>query len=1099
DLIVNGGNINFGATTTIGDNGDAITIDSNGTLTVSDILDVSDNNITNVGDIALDTISSDAGTTIGITLGTDAGDDLLVDTNVLVVEGDDNKVGILTVDPTTALEVVGTMSGIVVHGQDTVGSSGTLVWETNASGSYLFSGQYDGGGLTDCDTATTSKLLWDDTLNRFSCGTDANSGDFTTASSWFVNDTGDTMSGALNIVVTSGTVDTIALESPNLLSGARIHANHLLTVSGGLVSVGAQEGGDAVLRLFADDGDDAADRWVFESEATGNDLSVLNAAVEVLNLTTAGALQVDSNVTIGSAGAGVDYTLTFDGETTDGVLQWMEDEDNFYFQDDVGVKISNNDVGVAFEVLGTISGTVLNASYTMSSSGNLVVEQNVVIGSGAIAIDHNTRTGTGLIIDSEVELGAVLALDSATGASIARNGTGSNAPHILFGYLGTFDTNLYRSSGSTLRTDDKFNIVSLDSDNWPMLTLDTEETTAAQNLITLRSDVSSDNDMIWRVRADGSTFADNAYDGTGADYAEWFYSKDAQTITNGDLVCIDVRINEAVRKCTGPADGNLIGIISTKPGFIGNSFWGAEGLPVPGYVLVGLIGQVPAKVIVEEVSNSEGSGGTLLIPVRPGDALTSASKPGYARRALPGESTVGVALEGLENGEGILNVLISRRNSSVTVETVEEHVLETIKAMEIEDEVQLLVSEAVKAVDLTEKLQVVLKEYEEKFQIPNSKFQENIKSQIETFQIAFTTADLTVNNALMVGGTTELKNDTTIDGLLTVTGDTDITHNIQIGGTLLAQSDVEVEGALNTVSLYVQNNAVIDGKLTASVLDVGSGSTVRGDFAIEGNMMVNGEPFDQILAKLVEEKISDSWFNRAHHDTEATLSGAILEPDSTPLSLEDLLTEDAITFLGPVTFQELAIFNKSIEVKGDATVEGTLHSKDEFVVADKQAGFVQIKSGSAAVTLLFDPPWNATPVIVASPSIPTLYAVHSITATGFTIELASPSLTDIQFTWMVMGTLNPPPLLTPEVRPPQTNADMVQDKSDDFRASEPIAEPIEEPTPVVHPPQTNADMVQDKSDDFRASEPIDSTGALVPPVSTEPIEEPATLSGALTE
>ena len=37
-----------------------------------------------------------------------------------------------------------------------------------------------------------------------------------------------------------------------------------------------------------------------------------------------------------------------------------------------------------------------------------------------------------------------------------------------------------------------------------------------------------------------------------------------------------------------------------------------------------------------------------------------------------GDSTVGVALEGLENSEGIIQVLISRRNKSLTVEEVEE-------------------------------------------------------------------------------------------------------------------------------------------------------------------------------------------------------------------------------------------------------------------------------------------------------------------------------------------------------------------------------------------------------------------------------------------
>jgi hypothetical protein len=65
-----------------------------------------DQNLTNVGDVALDSISSDAGTSIAITLGTDAGDDLIVATDALVVEGDNKNVGIGTAAPTGKLEVV---------------------------------------------------------------------------------------------------------------------------------------------------------------------------------------------------------------------------------------------------------------------------------------------------------------------------------------------------------------------------------------------------------------------------------------------------------------------------------------------------------------------------------------------------------------------------------------------------------------------------------------------------------------------------------------------------------------------------------------------------------------------------------------------------------------------------------------------------------------------------------------------------------------------------------------------------------------------------------------------------------------------------------
>jgi len=86
-------------------------------------LSVTDGNITNVGDIALDSISSDGSTvtigtgstmvftddtTIAMTLGNDAGDDFLIDATAFVVEGDTGYVGIGTATPGYNLQVEAT-------------------------------------------------------------------------------------------------------------------------------------------------------------------------------------------------------------------------------------------------------------------------------------------------------------------------------------------------------------------------------------------------------------------------------------------------------------------------------------------------------------------------------------------------------------------------------------------------------------------------------------------------------------------------------------------------------------------------------------------------------------------------------------------------------------------------------------------------------------------------------------------------------------------------------------------------------------------------------------------------------------------------------
>jgi hypothetical protein len=58
----------------------------------------------------------------------------------------------------------------------------------------------------------------------------------------------------------------------------------------------------------------------------------------VMNLDSNGNLITGNNFQVGDGEAGVDYTITMDGEDADGVLTWEEDEDQFSFADDVVVE-----------------------------------------------------------------------------------------------------------------------------------------------------------------------------------------------------------------------------------------------------------------------------------------------------------------------------------------------------------------------------------------------------------------------------------------------------------------------------------------------------------------------------------------------------------------------------------------------------------------------------------------------------------------------------------------------------------------------------------------------------------------------------------------
>jgi len=59
------------------------------------------------------------------------------------------------------------------------------------------------------------------------------------------------------------------------------------------------------------------------------------ATLTPLTLEHNGNMITAGSVTIGLGTAGVDYTLTFDGENSNGVITWMEDEDRFDFADHV--------------------------------------------------------------------------------------------------------------------------------------------------------------------------------------------------------------------------------------------------------------------------------------------------------------------------------------------------------------------------------------------------------------------------------------------------------------------------------------------------------------------------------------------------------------------------------------------------------------------------------------------------------------------------------------------------------------------------------------------------------------------------------------------
>jgi cytoskeletal protein CcmA (bactofilin family) len=168
-----------------------------------------------------------------------------------------------------------------------------------------------------------------------------------------------------------------------------------------------------------------------------------------------------NTLTFGAATAGTDITITFDGETSDGVLKWMEDEDYFEFSDDIligsteklqfrdtAIYINSSTDGQLDLVADTeiqIAATTVDINGNVDISGTLTVAGALDFGDanisniGSIALDTITNDGTDITLDSSGDI-----ILDADGADITLKDAGTT-----FGSLTNSSGELVIKSGST--------------------------------------------------------------------------------------------------------------------------------------------------------------------------------------------------------------------------------------------------------------------------------------------------------------------------------------------------------------------------------------------------------------------------------------------------------------------------------------------------------------------------------------------------------------------------------------------------------------------------------------------------------------------------
>ena len=121
-----------------------------------------------------------------------------------------------------------------------------------------------------------------------------------------------------------------------------------------------------------------------------------------LNSSTAGATSLDINAdsfTIG-AGGDTDITLTFDANTADGVITWMEDEDYFKFSDDI---LMNSTEKIQFYDTGIYIYSSTDGQLDLVADTEIQIAATTIDINGAVALDGAITGATNITLSGELD------------------------------------------------------------------------------------------------------------------------------------------------------------------------------------------------------------------------------------------------------------------------------------------------------------------------------------------------------------------------------------------------------------------------------------------------------------------------------------------------------------------------------------------------------------------------------------------------------------------------------------------------------------------------------------------------------------------------
>jgi len=157
-----------------------------------------------------------------------------------------------------------------------------------------------------------------------------------------------------------------------------------------------------------------------------------------------------TSITIGDGTAGTDIAVTFDGETGDGVLTWMEDEDYFKFSDEV---LMNSTEKLLFGDTGTYIHQSADGVLDLVSDTEIEINATTIDINGAVDISGAlTLAGTTLAETIADTVGAMVTSNTETNVTVTYDDSDNTLDFVVSSSLDTTGNAATATALATART-----------------------------------------------------------------------------------------------------------------------------------------------------------------------------------------------------------------------------------------------------------------------------------------------------------------------------------------------------------------------------------------------------------------------------------------------------------------------------------------------------------------------------------------------------------------------------------------------------------------------------------------------------------------------